>query len=114
MAKSYRELKEEKRRKRNESYKERKNRALKEGSLTLFITCPLCGLNRPLKRWGKAIEFIVKPDYFLIQGRRSHGKGSGFFLSDQDSLKINQVKEKHPELYNNIRSCIKELNKIFK
>ena len=109
-----RKLSEEMRQRKDESYKERRDRALKEGNLTLFATCPLCGLNRPLKRRGETIEFVVKPDYFLIQGRRSHGKGSGFFLSDQDSLKINQVKEKYPELYNNIRSCIKELNKIFK
>jgi len=110
----YRERKKESRSERDKTYENRKKKALAEGQITLFLTCPLCGLNRPLERWGKQITFQVKPDYFLIQARSSRGRGSGFFLNSKESMKIEEVKKKYPELYDNIKKSIKELNKIFK
>lgn len=110
----YRERKKEIRSERDKTYEDRKKQALAEGQITLFLTCPLCGLNRPLKRWGKEARFQVKPDYFLIQARSSRGRGSGFFLNLKESMKIEEVKQEYPELYENIKKSIKELNKIFK
>ena len=115
MADSYTERKKKGKQYKDADYEARKQRAFAEGVKTLFVTCALCGRNRPMHdRWGKNAEFIVKPDYFLIQARYSYGRGSGFFLKDDESLSVDQVKKEYPEIYDNIKKSVQELAKIFK
>jgi len=110
----YLKIKERKRQAKDKTYEERKARALSEGVKVLFVTCPLCGRGRPMKdRWGKEAAFNVKPDYFLIQARYGAGRGSGFFLKEDESLKIKEVKKEYPEIYENLKKSIKELSKVF-
>lgn len=92
-----------------------RNRAFAEGTKSLFVTCPMCGRNRPLKdKWGKGAHFVVKPDYALIQARYSIGRGSGFFLKEDESLSIDQVKDEFPEIYEEIKAAVEQLHDLFK
>jgi hypothetical protein len=114
-AETYLERKKKSREKRDETYDARKKKALSEGKKVLFITCPLCGRGRPLKIQGKKqVRFVVKPDYFLVQARYGAGRGSGFFLRDDESLSVADVKKHYPALYKNLKESIGELAKIFK
>ena len=103
---------ERSRRERDETYETRRNKALSQGTRVEFITCPLCGRNRPLEMWGNEVRFEVKPDYAIIQVRYGGGRGSGFFLNENESVKLEEMKEKYPELYINLKNEVFKLNEI--
>ena len=94
-------------------YQERKSKAYASGSRVEYVTCPLCGRNRPLIMWNKETRFEVKPDYAIIQVRYGGGRGSGFFLSESESVKLDRLKQEYPELFENLKSEIEKLHKIF-
>ena len=94
---------------------ERKQHALAFGTRVLYIVCPLCGRNRPLNPHEREqTRFEVKPDFALIQVRYGGGKGSGFFLKEEESLSIEEVKEQYPDLYENLKEQVVRLSKILK
>ena len=100
---------------RDRTVEERKQHALAFGTRVLYITCPLCGRNKPLNPHEREqTRFEVKPDFFLIQVRYGGGKGSGFFLNKEESLSIEEVKEEYPDLYENLKEQVALLSEIFK
>ena len=107
-----RKYQEESRRRRDETYEERRARALAEGARVEFLTCPLCGLNRPLQRWGRPTRFQVRPDYAIIQVRYGGGRGMGFFLSENESTKLEDLRRTHPEIFDNLKDEITKLYEI--
>ena len=91
---------------------ERRVQALAWGSEVIFLTCPLCGRNRPLKTHGKPTRFKVKPDYAVITVRKGGGRRIGFFRLPEKDLKLSELKEAYPEVYMNLKESIEELHII--
>ena len=98
-----------------------KLRAMTEGKTYYYVSCPLCCMNRSLKLGGLLSSQKGKSGYssfsnfnfdgtqgkFFIQARKSTGgKGSGFYLSDENSIKWRNA-IKNPE-YADIFQEIKE------
>ena len=83
----YRALAEERRARKEETYEERKALALAKGTRILFMVCPLCGMNRPIRRRKGPPTFISDPEFF-IQARYTFGRGSGYFLNEEESIKL--------------------------
>lgn len=107
----YREIS---RTRRQATYEERRAKALAEGTKVLFLTCPLCGRNRPLETYKGSSRFEVKPDYAIIQVRYGGGRGIGFFLSEDESIKLEDLRSTHPEVLENLKEMIGKLYEIFK
>jgi hypothetical protein len=93
------------------TYDERKKISLKEGKEVTFLTCPLCGRNRPLNIWGRRAVFEFKPDYAIIQIRKGGGRGYGFFLVLDKSLKLNDPEflEKYWDVFLNLKEEVRKL-----
>jgi len=90
------------------SYEERRAKA-SSGARIEYLTCPLCGRNRPLIMWGKQTRFEVKPDYAIIQVRYGGGRGVGFFLSLEESINIEDLEREYPKVYENLKGEIELL-----
>jgi len=90
------------------SYEERRAKA-SSGARIEYLTCPLCGRNRPLIMWGKQTRFEVKPDYAIIQVRYGGGRGVGFFLSLEESINIEDLEREYPKVYENLKDEIELL-----
>lgn len=103
---------EQSRRKKAATYEERRAQAL-SGTKVLYLTCPLCGLNRPLKTYKGSTQFQVKPDYAIIQVRYGGGRGIGFFLSEEESIKLEDLRDTHPKVFDNLKEQITILHEIF-
>lgn len=99
---------EESKRSKEASYTERRAKAL-SGARVEYLTCPLCGRNRPLKMWGKQTTFEVKPNYDIIQIRYGGGRGVGFFLSEGEGTKIEDLQRAYPEVYENLKREVEKL-----
>jgi len=106
----YREATHERR---EATYEERKTKAA-GGARVLYLTCPLCGLNRPLETYKGSSKFQVKPDYAIIQVRYGGGRGIGFFLNEGESVKLPELRSAYPEVLENLREQIQELYELFK
>jgi hypothetical protein len=83
-------------------YEDRKAQAMADGKEAAFLTCPLCGINRPLKMWGKDTRFAVKPDYAIITVRKGGGRRIGFFRLEDRDVKLADLWEKYPEVFTNL------------
>ena len=110
-------IKEEKRK----DYEERKRIALTEGKRFEYLACPLCGYNRPIYKHLKGkVRFGVPELKYIVQvryggGRTEQGKSIGMFLSEEESIRFDELKEKAPEIYENLREEVKKLyNLLFK
>ena len=90
------------------SYEERRAKA-SSGARIEYLTCPLCGRNRPLIMWGRQTRFEVKPDYAIIQVRYGGGRGVGFFLSLEESINIEDLEREYPKVYENLKGEIELL-----
>jgi len=82
-----RELIERRRAEKLETYEERRALALAKGVKLMFAVCPLCGHNSPVRFW---LERKVPPasEYFFYEARYTFGRGSGFFLNEDESFKL--------------------------
>jgi len=95
------------RERRDETAQERRQYALEQGTRTQYLTCPLCGRNRPLK---DSTRFEVKPDYALVQTRAGGGEimtqhggmSVGWWLVEDESLSMEEVREQYPEVWANL------------
>ena len=105
---SRRRIQEESKFKKDATYSARKAKALSQGTEFQFLVCPLCGRNRPIEIWGNKTLFKVKPTYYIIQNRKGGGRGIGFFLIG--GVKLNELAEEDPEVWNNLR---KEVSKLY-
>mgnify|MGYP007042398634 CR=1 FL=1 len=91
-------------------YKDRKAQAMDHGKEATFLTCPLCGINRPLKMWGKDTRFNVKPDYAIITVRKGGGRRIGFFRLEDRDVKLADLKELYPAVWRNLKESVEELH----
>lgn len=103
---------EESRQRRQATREERKAKAM-SGRRVEFLTCPLCGFNRPLETYKGGAKFQVRPDYAIIQVRYGGGRGSGFFLSLEESTKLDKLKESYPDIYLNLKEQVDKLHEAF-
>jgi len=106
------ELKERIRRERDQSYEERRQWALEHGTRVSFLICPLCGRGRPLDGHRGRAVFQVRPEYPLIQVRIGGGRGIGFFLLEEESLSLEEVREQYPEVYENLLESVEQLAEV--
>lgn len=113
MAKVYRKRKEEERERKDSTYDERKAETLAHGKRVEYLTCPICGRNRVLKNsWGKKATFEVKPTFDIIQVRYGGGRGSGFFRSDDEGVKLDDLQKYYPEIFDNLKEEVEKLHKL--
>jgi Na+-transporting NADH:ubiquinone oxidoreductase subunit NqrE len=110
MAEKYRELSHQRR---EANYEDRKAKAM-TGAKVLFLTCPLCGLNRPLKTYKGNTRFEVKRDYAIIQVRYGGGRGIGFFLAEDESIKLKDLMEEYPDVLGNLKEQLIALVQVFR
>lgn len=108
------EIRERRHEEKMATYEARKAEALATGTRVLYLTCPLCGLNRPLDTYKGRADFEVKPDFAIIQVRYGGGRGRGFFLSEDESVNLEGLKEEFPEVFDNLKEEIEKLYEIFK
>ena len=83
-------------------YDVRKAQALKNGKEAVFLTCPLCGVNRPLQKLGKDNWFKVKTDYAIITVHKGGGRRIGFFRIEDRDVKLEDLQKKYPEVWENL------------
>jgi hypothetical protein len=104
-----RELIERRKAERMEDYEERRDLALAKGVRTDYVVCPLCLRNVPLRFWRKK-PLEERP--FLIEARYSYGRRSGFFLNEDESLRLGdpELMEKHGEI---VRGVCRDVRKIY-
>ncbi len=116
----YRALAEEARARKDETYEIRRDLALAKGTKVLFMVCPLCGMNRPVRRRRGPPIFISDPAFF-IQARYTMGRASGYFLNEDESIRLGDPKlmESHEgrrmvrDLCRNVRRLYKNLMKLY-
>jgi hypothetical protein len=102
---SVEKYREESKERRERTYDERKAKAL-AGTKVLYLTCPLCGLNRPLSSYKGEARFEVKPSYAIIQARYGGGRGIGFFLVPEESITLSELKAIYPEVLENLKEQV--------
>ena len=97
------------------SFYDRQRNAFSGGHKVLFVTCPLCGRNRPITTWKGKTIFKAKPDYAIVQTRYiGGGKGhGGFFLKEDESVFIEGLAALFPDIYDNLKREIRTLYKMF-
>ena len=106
---------------RKEKREERREKAIEEGQEFVYISCPLCSMNRILTKGGiiaskkgkfgqvsfSSFDFDgSKGKYFIQIRKNAGGRGGGFHLDESNSLTWKQAK-KLPE-YKEILKEIKE------
>ena len=73
----------------------RKRKAIGEGIARTYIVCPLCGLNRVLVKWEKGRirfgNFDLKNSFFIQTRYVRGGRGSGFWLNENESRRISEI-----------------------
>lgn len=99
---------------REATYEERRSKAIATGARVLYVTCPLCGLDRPLETYKGVTRFQVKTDFAIIQVRYGGGRGIGFFLNESESVKPEDLRNTYPEVLDNLREMIEQLHETFK
>lgn len=88
----------------------RRAKALVDGKEVVFLTCPLCGKNRPLQnKKGEKARFQIKPDYALITTRKGGGRRIGFFRLPDKDVNLTELKELYPDVFWNLYDNVKEL-----
>ena len=95
---------------------DRRKRAIKEGKRFESVVCPLC-----LKaRVGKVLkgDYIFKPDPNpeVIQVRYGiGGRGcGGFFKNTKESIRMDILREKKPEVWKSLKFSVDTISKMFK
>jgi hypothetical protein len=104
--------KERRSEKAKKDYEDRKAQAMADGKEAEFLTCPLCGFNRPLKMWGKDTRFIVKPDYAIITVRKGGGRRIGFFRLEDRDVNLTDLWGEFPEVWKNLFENVNVLHDL--
>ena len=97
------------------SHEERKALAFKLGKKYSYLICPLCGKSKPMKTWKGKTVFDIDDDPEIIQFRMCRGgRGiGGFYKNEDESIFLSHLKEKNPELLQNLNEQLgKLLNKV--
>lgn len=110
----YADYKLRKRAKKEATYDERRAHALSVGTKVNFLVCPLCGMNRAMKRAiSGPPEFIkAKLETLFIQVRYGGGGGIGFFTNEDESVPLAQAKELFPEEYAALKAAVQHLAEL--
>jgi len=91
------------------SKKEKKARVITEGTEVLYVACPMCGMNKSLKRYRDGRAGMTSIDlnrFYVLVTRVGGGRGSGFYRIDEKSLLLSELKN-NPE-YADIVGQIRE------
>lgn len=94
--------------------------ALRQGTEVVYVKCPLCWLNRPIKRWDVPSLFHFDPTQEIIQVRKGGGRlklgefgeekrwaGVGFFKVA--SYRLEEIKDRYPEIWESLVDSVKKL-----
>ena len=78
-----------------------------------YYQCPLCGWCKPLKYVKKEVRFDIMnlDNAFIYQIRVGGGRGSGFHIDKEKSLKL---KDLNNDIKNQIKKQCKKILKILK
>ncbi len=90
------------------SKEEKRELVISEGSESLYVSCPLCGFNRPLGKYETGVVKFSNIDldrFHILVTRVGGGLGSGFFKVPESSHILQEVKQM-PE-YNYLTEDIK-------
>ena len=122
----YKNIKLRKRELKDRTREARKAKALADGKKVIYLACPLCGRNRPLKSHtlGRA-AFQFDPEHKIIQVRygggrftteekddkgHSIGVGLGFFINEAESLTLEEMKEQYPVIIENMKEEVERIS----
>lgn len=83
----------------------REAQALKDGTEVTFLTCVLCGRNRPLKNF----KFNVKPDYAVVTVRKGGGRRRGFFRLENRDVYMKDLPKLYPDVWANLKENVEKL-----
>jgi len=94
---------------------ERRQKAISEGRKFESIVCPLCLRARVGRVWKGKYIFKIDPNPEVIQIRYSlGGKGyGGFFKNEKESIRLDVLRDKKPDVWKNLKIEINKLNNIF-
>ena len=105
---------------REATYAERQAAAFASGRFIYFLSCPVCGMGKPLKRHDRAdTKFVdLNPDHPILQKRYGGGRNMGWFTKKDESLTLQDLKDsddpEHQAIYANLRKCILDLAALVK
>lgn len=94
--------------------------ALRQGTEVVYVKCPLCWLNRPIKRWDLPSLFRFDPTNEIIQVRKGGGRiklgefegkkrwvGVGFFKVA--SYRLEEIKDVYPDIWKSLVDSVRSL-----
>ena len=101
--------------KEKEDKEQRRQRAIKGGKRFETIICPLCLKARVGKVWKGEYVFKPDPNPEVIQVRYGlGGRGcGGFFKNENESIRMNILKEKNIEVWKSLKFSINTINEMF-
>ena len=100
--------------------KEQKRRSvIREGREVQYLTCPLCGFNRPVIKYLKGRIKLTNIDLdrmFVLVTRAGGGRESGFYRIDSKSILLKDLKDKakYRDLVSQIRIQSKRILDVLK
>ena len=78
------------------SYEDKKSKVISEGTEVLYVACPMCGMNKSLKRYRDGRAGMTSIDFgrfHVIVTRVGGGRGSGFYRIDEKSYLLGEIKD---------------------
>jgi len=95
---------------------ERRNKAFMYGKKFEFIVCPLCLRSRIRNSWKGEATFTIDQNPEVIQVRYAiGGRGmGGFYRKDGEGIRLDELKAKQPNVWDNLKSEIDKLHNLFK
>ena len=94
---------------------DRRKRAIKKGKRFESIVCPMCLRTRVGRVWEGDYIFKQDKNPEVIQVRYGlGGRGcGGFFKNEKESIRMDMLKQKKPEVWNSLKVSFDNLNRMF-
>ena len=94
---------------------QRRKKAIEGGRKFESIICPLCLRARVGSVWRGKYIFKIDSNPEVIQVRyHLGGKGTGgFFKNEQESIRLDILRERRPDVWKNLKIEINKLNNLF-
>jgi len=90
----------------------RRSHALAAGTEITYVICPLCHKSRPLKSYDSRTQFRVESGYAVISVRIGGGDRVGFFRIPERDISINELKNSHPLVFENLKNSVTQLSDL--
>ncbi len=95
---------------------QKREEVLATGTEVRYMVCPLCGMNKSLKKYLSGQIAFTNIDFgrmHIVQVRRGGGRGRGFYLDRDSSLLISEIKD-DPEYQAILQQIIEQCKNILR